>query len=70
MEIANVLWAVGALMMRRARFTLQVETLTLWMLALTSASLWSLAFVTETWPQWQLSPPMWWSLVYSAFINY
>ena len=70
MELAALLWAVGTLMMRRANITLPVETLTVWMLMLTSLCLWVLAFVLEPWPRWQFSAPMWGSLVYGAFINY
>ncbi|QTN28397.1 DMT family transporter [Rhodoferax sp. AJA081-3] len=70
MELAAILWAVGTLMMRRARITLPVETLTVWMLILTSLCLWALAFVMEPWPRWQFSAPMWGSLLYGAFINY
>jgi len=70
MELAALLWAVGTLMMRRANITLPVETLTVWMLMLTSLCLWVLAFVLEHWPRWQFSAPMWGSLVYGALINY
>lgn len=70
MELAAILWAVGTLMMRRARITLLVETLTVWMLILTSLCLWVIAFVVEPWPQWRFSAPMWGSLLYGAFINY
>ena len=70
MERAAVLWAVGTLMMRRARITLPVETLTVWMLILTSLCLWAIAFVMEPWPQWNFSAPMWGSLLYGALINY
>lgn len=70
MELAALMWAVGTLMMRRARITLPVETLTVWMLILTSLCLWVLAFVMEPWPSWQFSAPMWGSLLYGAFINY
>ena len=70
MELAALMWAVGTLMMRRARITLPVETLTVWMLILTSLCLWVLAFVMEPWPRWQFSAPMWGSLLYGAFINY
>ena len=70
MELAALLWAIGTLMMRRARLTLPFETLTVWMLILTSLCLWVLAFVMEPWPQWRFSVPMWGSLVYGAFINY
>jgi drug/metabolite transporter (DMT)-like permease len=70
MEIAAVFWAIGTLMMRRAVLTLPVETLTVWMLILTSACLWLMAAMTEPWPDWQFSAAMWASLVYGAFINY
>jgi len=70
MEVAALLWAIGTLMMRNTRITLPVETLTVWMLILTSLCLWALAFVTEPWPSWKFSGPMWGSLVYGAFINY
>lgn len=70
MEIAAISWAIGTLMMRRARLTLPVETLTVWMMILTSACLWFIALASEPWPVWQFSGPMWISLVYGAFINY
>ncbi len=70
MELAALLWALGTVMMRRARITLPVETLTVWMLILASLCLWVLALVMEPWPNWQFSAPMWGSLVYGAFINY
>ena len=70
MEIAAISWAIGTLMMRRAHLTLPVETLTIWMMILTSACLWVIAFVSEPWPSWQFSGPMWASLAYGAFINY
>ena len=70
MEIAAVCWAIGTLMMRRAVLTLPVETLTVWMMILTSVCLWLVAWVSEPWPTWQFSGLMWGSLVYGAFINY
>ena len=70
MEIAAISWAIGTLMMRRAVLTLPVETLTIWMMILTSACLWVIAFVSEPWPSWQFSGAMWASLAYGAFINY
>ena len=70
MEIAAISWAIGTLMMRRAHLTLPVETLTIWMMILTSACLWLIALASEPWPSWQFSAPMWASLVYGAFINY
>ncbi len=70
MEIAAVLWAVGTLMMRRAKLTLPVEILTVWMMILSSALLWVIAWVSEPFPQWQFSGPMWWSLAFGVIINY
>ena len=70
MEIAAVLWAVGTLMMRRAQLTLPIETLTVWMMVLSSAVLWVIAGVSEPFPQWQFSLPMWLSLAYGITFNY
>jgi drug/metabolite transporter (DMT)-like permease len=70
MELAALLWAVGTLMMRRARITLPVQTLTVWMLILASICLWGLALTMEPWPSWSFSTAMWGSLAYGAFINY
>jgi len=70
MEIAAISWAIGTLMMRRAVLTLPVETLTVWMMILTSVCLWLIALVSEPWPDWRLTGPMWASLAYGAFINY
>lgn len=70
MEIAAMLWAVGTLMMRRAHLTLPVETLTVWMMLLSSLCLWGIAGFSEPWPVWQFSARIWASLAYGAFINY
>ena len=70
MELAALSWAAGTLMMRRAHLSMPMETLTVWMLILASACLWLLAAVTEPWPAWEFSGPMWGSLVYGALINY
>lgn len=70
MELAALSWAAGTLMMRRAHITIPTETLTVWMLILTSVCLWTLAALLEPWPVWQFSAPMWGSLVYGALINY
>jgi drug/metabolite transporter (DMT)-like permease len=70
MEVAAVCWAIGTLMMRRAVLTLPVETLTVWMMILTSACLWLIAGLSEPWPAWHFSAAMWASLAYGALINY
>lgn len=67
---AAICWAIGTLMMRRAKLTLPVETLTVWMMILTSLCLWVIAWVSEPWPLWQFSPIMWFSLFYGVLINY
>ena len=70
MEMAALLWAIGTLMMRRAHLTLPVEALTVWMMVLSSACLWILAWASERAPDWQFSNRMWAILVYGIFINY
>lgn len=70
MEGAALAWAAGTLMMRRAHLTLPMETLTVWMLILSSACLWVFAALMEPWPAWRFSVPMWGSLAYGALINY
>ncbi len=70
MEIAAVLWGAGTVMMRRARLSLPVPTLTVWMMILASGCLWLLAWLSEPWPTWQFSAPMWLSLGYGVLINY
>lgn len=70
MELGAMLWAIGTLMMRRAHLTLPVETLTVWMMLLSSLCLWGIAALLEPWPTWHLSAPMWVSLAYGALINY
>ena len=70
MELAALSWATGTLMMRRAKLTLPIETLTVWMMILTSACLWIIAFVNEPWPAWQFSALMWGSLAYGMLVNY
>lgn len=70
MEFGAVLWAVGTLMLRRATLTLPMETLTVWMMALSSLCLWGIALALEPWPAWRFSAAMWASLVYGALINY
>lgn len=67
---AALSWAIGTLMMRRARLTLPVEALTVWMMALTAAALWLLAAAFEPRPHWHFSPRMWGLLAYGVFMNY
>jgi drug/metabolite transporter (DMT)-like permease len=70
MELGAVLWAVGTLMMRRTRFTLPVEALTVWMMVLSAIGLWVIAAVTEPWPTQHFSGLMWLSLAYGVLVNY
>ena len=70
MEIAALLWAIGTLMMRRARLTLPLATLTVWMMLLSSLCLWVFAWASEPAPVWQFSGAMWSSLAYGVFMNY
>lgn len=70
MEIAAVLWAVGTLMMRRAKLTLPIETLIVWMMIVSSAVLWVIAGLSEPFPKWQFSLPMWLSLAFGITVNY
>ncbi|MDD5030789.1 MAG: DMT family transporter [Rhodoferax sp.] len=70
MEGAALSWAVGTLLIRRAHLTLPIETLTVWMMVLTSGCLWLIAGLREPWPTWQFSALMWASLAYGALINY
>ena len=70
MELAAMLWAIGTLMMRRARLTLPIETLTVWMMILACSCLWLIAWLNEPWPVWQFSGRMWGSLAYGMLINY
>jgi drug/metabolite transporter (DMT)-like permease len=70
MELGAISWAIGTLWMRRIRFTLPVQSLTAWMMLLSSPVILMLAFATESWPSWQISPMAWGSLVYAVFVNY
>ncbi len=70
MEAAALCWAIGTLMMRRSRFTLPVEALTVWMMILSAACLWLIAAATEPAPTFNFSAIMWASLAYGVLINY
>lgn len=64
-------WALGTVMIRRARLTLSPMVVTVWMLGLGSAVLWVLALTLETAvPVASFSLPMWMSLAYGVLINY
>jgi len=70
MELGALCWAVGTLMMRRTKITLPVEALTVWMMALSAACLWGIAFASEPVPTLRFSGVMWLSLAYGVLINY
>jgi drug/metabolite transporter (DMT)-like permease len=70
MELGAISWAIGTLWMRRISFTLPVQSLTVWMMLLSSPVILLLASATETWPTWDISPMAWGSLVYAVFVNY
>ena len=70
MEMGALLWAVGTLLMRRTRFTLPVQALTVWMMVLAAGCLWVIAYVGEPVPAFRFSPIMWGCLAYGVFINY
>lgn len=70
MELGAISWALGTLWMRRIPFTMPVQTLTVWMMLLSSPALLLWSMGTESWPIWQLTPMAWGSLFYAVFINY
>lgn len=70
MQLAAFSWGLGTLMMRRTARHLPTETLTVWMMALSSVGFWAVAGLLEPWPTWQFSPGMWASLAWGAAINY
>ena len=70
MELGALSWAVGTLMMRRTRFTLPVQALTVWMMVLAAACLWVIAIASEPAPSLHFSPVMWGCLAYGVIINY
>ena len=51
-------------------FTLPVQSLTVWMMLISSPLILWVAAGTETWPIWELSPLAWGSLAYAVLINY
>ena len=70
MQVAALSWALGTLLMRRSTLQLPTETLTVWMMALSSLAFWAVAAVAEPWPSWQLSNSMLWALAWGAAVNY
>ena len=70
MELGALSWAIGTLWMRRISFTMPVQSLTVWMMLISSPMILLVGASTETWPTWELSPLAWGSLVYAVLINY
>ena len=70
MELGALSWAIGTLWMRRISFTMPVQSLTVWMMLISSPLILLVAAGTEPWPTWELSPLAWGSLVYAVLINY
>ena len=70
MELGALSWAIGTLWMRRISFTLPVQSLTVWMMLISSPLILLVAAGTEPWPTWELSPLAWGSLAYAVLINY
>lgn len=70
MQLAAVSWALGTILMRRSRLTLPTPVITVWMMLLSSAAFWLVAGVSEPFPTWSFSAPMWGALIWSFAINY
>jgi drug/metabolite transporter (DMT)-like permease len=70
MELGALSWAIGTLWMRRISFTMPVQSLTVWMMLISSPLILLVAAGTEPWPTWELSPLAWSSLAYAVLINY
>ncbi|HSQ73633.1 MAG TPA: DMT family transporter [Rubrivivax sp.] len=70
MQVAAVSWALGTILMRRSTLKLPTQTLTVWMMMLSSAAFWVVASMLEPAPTWQFSVPMWAALLWGAAMNY
>ena len=70
MELGALSWAIGTLWMRRISFTMPVQSLTVWMMLISSPMILLVGASTETWTTWELSPLAWGSLAYAVLINY
>ena len=70
MELGALSWAIGTLWMRRISFTMPVQSLTVWMMLISSPMILLVGVSTESWPTWELSPLAWGSLAYAVLINY
>ena len=70
MQVAALSWALGTIQMRRSTLVLPTETLSVWMMLISSLGFWGVAAAIEPWPSWQFSAPMWASLLWGAVVNY
>jgi drug/metabolite transporter (DMT)-like permease len=70
MQLAALSWALGTILMRRSRLTLPTPVITVWMMLLSSAAFWFVAFAAEPFPTWNFSAPMWAALIWGFAINY
>jgi drug/metabolite transporter (DMT)-like permease len=70
MQLAALSWALGTILMRRSRLMLPTSVITVWMMLLSSAAFWVVAFVSEPLPTWSFSAPMWAALIWGFAINY
>lgn len=70
MQLAALSWAYGTIRMRRTRLALSTQSITVWMMLLSSAAFWLIAPAFEPWPRWQFSAPMWAALAWGVAINY
>ena len=70
MELGAISWAVGTLWMRRIHLTLPVQSLTVWMMLLSSPIILLIGVFTEPLPSMHISPMAWTSLIYAIFVNY
>jgi drug/metabolite transporter (DMT)-like permease len=70
MQIAALSWALGTILMRRSRLTLATPVITVWMMLLSGVAFWAIAAVSEPFPTWRFSAPMWAALIWGFAINY
>ena len=70
MQLAALSWALGTILMRRSRLSLPTPVITVWMMLLSSVAFWVVAALSEPFPSWNFSAPMWAALIWGFAINY
>jgi drug/metabolite transporter (DMT)-like permease len=70
MQLAALSWALGTILMRRTPLALPTPVITVWMMLLSSAAFWVVAALSEPFPSWNFSAPMWAALIWGFAINY